>query len=120
MPEAHLSSCRSRPQGTVPRLHRATGEEFRGQTKACGEQAGETLCLMALLIPIADDPDKVIVRGEVRRIRLGFKYCSCGRPADFICDWKTNSRSGTCDLAVCSRCVLQVGPDKHLCEYDQK
>lgn len=75
---------------------------------------------MASLIPIADDPEKVVVRGEVRRIRLGFKYCSCGRPADFICDWKTNSPSGTCDLAVCSRCVLQVGPDKHLCEYDQK
>ena len=76
---------------------------------------------MAVLMQIPGEANKIIVRGEVRRINVGFKFCSCGRPADFICDWKSKeSPSGTCDLAICSRCVLQVGPDKHLCEYDQK
>lgn len=49
------------------------------------------------------------------------KFCSCGREATLLCDWKVKGkRSGTCDQPVCSQHALQVGPDKHLCQQHQK
>lgn len=53
--------------------------------------------------------------------REGRKYCSCGRAADLLCDWKVKTRkSGTCDAPICRKCALEVGPDKHLCREHQK
>ena len=49
------------------------------------------------------------------------KFCRCGRPADFLCDWKVPDRkSGTCDAPVCKEHAKQVAPNKHLCEWHQK
>jgi hypothetical protein len=49
------------------------------------------------------------------------KYCACGRPCEFECDWKIRAKkSGTCDLPICEKHALQVGPDKHLCPLHQK
>jgi hypothetical protein len=49
------------------------------------------------------------------------KYCECGRPADFACDWRMPAKkSGTCDGPICKRCALQVAADKHLCRFHQK
>jgi len=49
------------------------------------------------------------------------KYCSCGRPAPFLCDWKIKEKkSGTCDLPICEKHALEVGQDKHLCPLHQK
>jgi hypothetical protein len=49
------------------------------------------------------------------------KYCACGRPADFECDWKVSARkSGTCDAPICSAHAKQVGPGKHLCPLHQR
>lgn len=48
-------------------------------------------------------------------------YCACGHNAPFLCDWKVKGkRSGTCDLPICEKHALQVGPDKHLCPLHQK
>jgi hypothetical protein len=49
------------------------------------------------------------------------KYCACGRAADLLCDWKVAARkTGTCDLPICPKHALQVGPDKHLCPQHKK
>jgi hypothetical protein len=58
--------------------------------------------------------------GIVCGLRRSKKFCACGRPCEFECDWKMKVRSGTCDKPICSRCALQVGPDKHLCREHQK
>lgn len=64
------------------------------------------------------DADHVLVRGEKRRINRKAKYCICGRPADFVCDWKYGEK--TCDWPVCAKCALEVAPDRHLCKFHQK
>lgn len=54
-------------------------------------------------------------------LRIKRKFCACGRACDFECDWKVKAhKSGTCDLAICAKHALQVGPDKHLCPLHQK
>ena len=54
-------------------------------------------------------------------LRRSKKFCACGRACEFECDWKVKDRkSGTCDLPICSKHALQVGPDKHLCPLHQK
>lgn len=46
---------------------------------------------------------------------------SCGRTADFLCDWKVEgNKSGTCDRAICSVHAKQVAPEKHLCPEHQR
>jgi hypothetical protein len=63
------------------------------------------------------DGSSVIICG-LRRTK---KFCSCGRIADFECDWKVPSRkSGTCDHGICKAHAQQVGPEKHLCQEHQK
>lgn len=48
------------------------------------------------------------------------KLCSCGRDADFLCDWKVSARkSGTCDQPICAQHAKQVMPGKHLCPKHQ-
>ncbi len=56
-----------------------------------------------------------IVCGIRRRQR-----CACGRPATLICDWKTTSRSGTCDAPVCVRCATSPAEGKDLCATHAK
>lgn len=49
-------------------------------------------------------------------------FCGvCGRIAYLLCDWKVRGPGrGTCDLPICEKHALQVGPDKHLCPLHQK
>lgn len=55
----------------------------------------------------------------VRRSPVNF--CSCGRVAELLCDWKVKrKRSGTCDRPICKQHALEVAPDKHLCQEHQK
>ena len=50
-----------------------------------------------------------IVCGPTRR-------CSCGKPADLLCDWKVPTRaSGTCDKPICRRCAASPARGKHVC-----
>lgn len=45
------------------------------------------------------------------------KFCSCGRVATFLCDWKVKEKkSGTCDAPICATHAKQVAPEKHLCQ----
>lgn len=56
-------------------------------------------------------PDGTIVCGLPKR-----KFCACGRPADYLCDWKVAAKeSGTCDRPICAAHAKQVAPGKHLC-----
>lgn len=49
------------------------------------------------------------------------KFCSCGRVADLLCDWKVKTKkSGTCDRPICRDHALEVAPDKHLCQEHQR
>jgi hypothetical protein len=58
----------------------------------------------------------VIICGARRKRR----FCSCGREADFECDWKVAIRkSGTCDAPICKLHAKEVGPGKHLCREHQ-
>lgn len=44
------------------------------------------------------------------------RRCSCGRPADRLCDWKVPTRaSGTCDKPVCNRCSAKPARGKDVC-----
>lgn len=47
------------------------------------------------------------------------KKCACGsgRDAVFLCDWKTpgETKTGTCDAAICSACATRPAPEKDLC-----
>lgn len=62
------------------------------------------------------DGHNVIICG-LRRKR---QYCSCGRPCDFLCDWKVPANeSGTCDKPICSNHSKQVALGKHLCPEHQ-
>jgi hypothetical protein len=67
--------------------------------------------------------DSVNVNGHrflICGVRDGVRYCKCGRPGKFLCDWKVAERSsGTCDRAICERCTLEVAPLKHLCPEHQ-
>lgn len=46
------------------------------------------------------------------------KFCSCGRVADFLCDWKVPERhSGTCDAPIYKQHATEVAPEKHLCVF---
>jgi hypothetical protein len=51
------------------------------------------------------------------------KHCTCGRAADFLCDWKLR-RDGekvfTCDKPICASHATKVGQDKHLCPLHVK
>jgi hypothetical protein len=63
------------------------------------------------------DGSAAIICGGRHRIQ----YCACGRPCDFLCDWKVREKkSGTCDAPICAKHATQVGPDKHLCPQHQK
>lgn len=61
----------------------------------------------------------VCTRGQRRR-----RCVDCGRPADYLCDWKLRGRKAgkTCDRPVCGRCATVPEldgapvPDKHLCQ----
>lgn len=49
------------------------------------------------------------------------KKCACGsgKPADLLCDWKTDdtaSKTGTCDAAICADCSTRPAPEKDLCQ----
>ena len=60
-----------------------------------------------------DDHDFIVcgVRGAKK------KFCSCGRVADFLCDWKVaEKRSGTCDAPICRTHAKEVAPEKNLCQ----
>jgi hypothetical protein len=49
-------------------------------------------------------------------MRAKKNFCSCGRVADFLCDWKVSAnKSGTCDAPICSAHAKQVAVGKHLC-----
>jgi hypothetical protein len=52
------------------------------------------------------------------------KPCNCGKPMQFLCDWKigkhANGRRKTCNAPICSEHALEVGPNKHLCPEHQK
>jgi hypothetical protein len=51
------------------------------------------------------------------------KFCACGRPAKFECDWKVSKdvrKSGTCDAPICAQHAKEVAPGKHLCPLHQK
>jgi hypothetical protein len=44
------------------------------------------------------------------------KFCGCGRPSEFECDWKMPRwKSGTCDRSLCSVHAKEVARGKHLC-----
>lgn len=59
----------------------------------------------------------VIICGAPTRKR----FCACGRPCEFECDWKTPlKKSGTCDRSLCSHHAKEVAPGKHLCPEHQK
>jgi hypothetical protein len=48
-------------------------------------------------------------------------YCACGRPSQFLCDWKVPGRkSGTCDKPICAQHALNVAPDRDLCPEHQR
>jgi hypothetical protein len=49
------------------------------------------------------------------------RYCACGRPCEFLCDWKVRGKkSGTCDRPICARHAKRVAPEKHLCPEHQE
>ena len=54
----------------------------------------------------------VCSRGERRR-----KCKTCGEPANLLCDYelKGDRKGKTCDAAICRRCAVEVGKDRHLC-----
>lgn len=57
----------------------------------------------------------IVCGGRVQR-----KYCTCGRAADFLCDWKVSAKkSGTCDAPICAAHAKQVALGKHLCPAHQ-
>ena len=57
----------------------------------------------------------------VCRARQKRQWCACGRPCDFLCDWKVPAKkSGTCDTPICKAHAKQVAPDKHLCPLHQR
>lgn len=42
--------------------------------------------------------------------------CSCGKPADLLCDWRVPTRaSGTCDKPICRRCAASPARGKDIC-----
>lgn len=44
------------------------------------------------------------------------KRCRCGWPATRQCDWTAESSGEMrCDAVICSRCTLEIGPDRDLC-----
>lgn len=44
------------------------------------------------------------------------KFCSCGKPADLLCDWKVPTRaSGTCDKPICRHCAARPARGKDIC-----
>ena len=51
-------------------------------------------------------------------------YCACGRPADFLCDWKvaasSSGRPQTCSVPICAAHAKKVARGKHLCPLHQK
>lgn len=52
--------------------------------------------------------------------RVKAKRCACGsgKPADLLCDWKTDdtgSKDGTCSAPICSACSTRPAPEKDLC-----
>lgn len=49
------------------------------------------------------------------------RFCSCGREAVALCDWKVSARSsGTCDAPVCADHAMFVANGrKHLCPTHQ-
>ncbi len=54
-------------------------------------------------------------------VRVKRQFCSCGRIADLLCDWKVKAKkSGTCDRPICRQHAQEVGPQKHLCQEHQK
>jgi hypothetical protein len=49
------------------------------------------------------------------------RFCSCGRNAPFLSDWKIQGkRSRTCDRPMCAVHGKEVSPGKHLCLEHQK
>lgn len=48
------------------------------------------------------------------RGRRSSPKCSCGRRADFVCDWKIRPAM-TCDAPVCAECAVSPAKDKHIC-----
>jgi hypothetical protein len=44
-----------------------------------------------------------------------FPTCKvCGLAAENLCDFEV-SPGKTCDVPICERCAIQIGPDAHLC-----
>ena len=44
------------------------------------------------------------------------KKCRCGWPATRRCDWHAEaSGEMRCDAVICTRCTLEVAPDRDLC-----
>ncbi len=41
--------------------------------------------------------------------------CACGRVATLVCDWRTPTRTGTCDTPICGRCTTSPARGKDLC-----
>lgn len=50
-------------------------------------------------------------------VRRPKRYCSCGKPADFLCDFPLSGKKAgkTCDKPVCKTCRLHISPDKDYC-----
>jgi hypothetical protein len=65
--------------------------------------------------------DRMVTNG----LSIFNKFCECGRPAQFLCDWKVAAhKTGTCDNPICEHHAKEVGLCKRLCpehqlEYDR-
>lgn len=46
------------------------------------------------------------------------KYCKCGKPSEFQCDWKIGG-GRTCSRHLCGDHAQEVAPNKHLCPDHQ-
>ncbi len=47
------------------------------------------------------------------------KRCSCGKPGEYLCDWKIGGGK-TCDKPICDEHAEEVAEDKHLCPEHQE
>lgn len=70
--------------------------------------------------------ERIVIDGTVAIICGGRhhakKFCSCGRQAELLCDWKIpgKAKTGTCDRAICRIHAKEVAPEKHLCPEHQR
>ena len=73
--------------------------------------AGNALLMLLAIADFADDEGRAFPS-----VSTLAKKCRCGWPATRRCDWHAEaSGEMRCDAVICTRCTLEVAPDRDLC-----